>query len=73
MLDGVYRRSAGEPAFEAARAPARAELEGVLDKIIVRLMKMLTRQGHLVEEEGVSYIADMDAHNPLTSLRKLPL
>jgi hypothetical protein len=28
------------------------KLEGLLDKIIVRLMKMFTRQGHLVEEEG---------------------
>jgi hypothetical protein len=32
-------------------------------------MKMLTRQGHLVEEEGVSYIADMDADYPLASLQ----
>ena len=32
-------------------------------------MKMLTRQGHLVEEEGVSYIADIDADNPLASLQ----
>ena len=44
-------------------------MEGLLDKIIVRLMKMLTRQGHLVEEEGMSYIADIDADNPLASLQ----
>jgi hypothetical protein len=35
-------------------------LEGLLAKIIARLMKMLTRLGYLVEEEGVSYIADID-------------
>ena len=52
-----------------ARAPTRAELEGLLDKIIVRLMKMLTRQGYLVEEQGVSYIADIDPDNPLRSLQ----
>ena len=69
LLDGVYRRTEGEPAFQAARAPTRAELEGLLDKIIVRLMKMLTRQGHLVEEQGISYIADIDADNPLASLQ----
>ena len=69
MLDGVYRRTEGEPDFQEARAPTRAELEGLLDKIIARLMKMLTRQGHLVEEEGVSYIADIDADNPLASLQ----
>jgi hypothetical protein len=54
VLDGVYRRIAGDPEFQEARAPTRAEFEGLLDKIIVRLMKMLTRQSHLVEEESVS-------------------
>jgi hypothetical protein len=46
------------------RAPTRAELKGLLDKIIAWLMKMLTRLGYLVEEQGVSYIADIDADNP---------
>ena len=32
-------------------------------------MKMLTRLGYLVEEQGVSYIADIDADNPLASLQ----
>ena len=69
LLDGVYRRTGGEPAFQAVRAPTRAELEDLLDKIIVRLLKMLTLQGHLVEEEDVSYIADIDADSPLASLQ----
>ena len=30
-------------------------------------MKMLTRLGYPVEEQGVGYIADIDAHNPLAS------
>ena len=45
------------------------ELEGLLEKIIARLMKMLTRLGYLVEEQGVSYFADIDADNPLRSLQ----
>jgi hypothetical protein len=69
VLDGVYQRTEGEPDFQEARAPTRAELEGLLDKIIARLMKMLTRLGYLVEEQGVSYIADIDADNPLASLQ----
>ena len=69
MLDGVYRRTEGEPIFEEARAPTRDELQGLLDKIITRLMKMLTRLGHLVEEEGMTYMAEMDADNPLVSLQ----
>jgi hypothetical protein len=69
VLDGVYRRSGGEPVFEQARAPTRAALQGLLDKIIARLLKMLTRQGYLVEEQGMTYIADMDTDNPLASLQ----
>ncbi len=41
----------------------------MLDKIIARLLKMLTRLGYLVEEQGVTYMANMDADNPLASLR----
>jgi len=60
VLDGVYRRAEGEPDFQATRAPTRAELEGILEKIVARLMKMLTRLDYLVAEEGVSYLADLD-------------
>ncbi|MSP36821.1 MAG: hypothetical protein EXR25_13945, partial [Limnohabitans sp.] len=49
-LDGVYRRTEGEPEFQEARGPSRDELAGLLDKIIARLMKMLTRLGYLIEE-----------------------
>ena len=48
VLDGVYRRTEGEPVFQQARAPSRDELAGLLDKIIARLMKMLTRMGRPV-------------------------
>jgi hypothetical protein len=41
----------------------------LLAKIIGRLMKMLTRLGYLVQEQSVSYIADIDADNPLASLQ----
>jgi len=69
VLDGVYRRTEGGPAFQKARAPTRNELEGLLDRIIARLMKMLTRQGHLVEEQGMTYLADIGADSPLRSLQ----
>jgi hypothetical protein len=54
VLDGVYRHTEGEPIFKEARAPSRDELKGLLDRIIARLMKMLTRSGHLVEEQGMT-------------------
>jgi Putative transposase len=66
VLDGVYRRTEGEPDFHEARAPSRDELAVLLEKIIARLLKMLILD-HLVEEEGVRYIADVDADNPLAS------
>ena len=69
VLDGVYRRTGGKPVFQAARAPSRDELGGLLDKIIARLMKLLTRLGTLVEEQGMTYMADMDADNALASLQ----
>ena len=69
VLDGVYRRTEGEPVFQAARAPSRDELAALLAKIIERLLKMLTRLGYLVEEQGMTYMADRDADNPLRSLQ----
>jgi hypothetical protein len=56
--------------FSRRRAPpTRDELQGLLDNIIARLMKMLTRKGCLVEEKGMTYLADIDADKPLASLQ----
>ena len=61
VLDGVYRRSAeAEPAFVEAPTPTDEALQAVLQKIIKRTMKLLTRRGVLVEEEGSTYMADND-------------
>ncbi len=61
MLDGVYRRTGGEPVVQQARAPTGEALQGLLEKIIVRLMKALTRLGYLVEEEDMSYLVDCNS------------
>jgi hypothetical protein len=42
---------------------------GLLDKIIARVMKRLTRLGYLVGEHGMTYLADTDADNPLALLQ----
>ena len=55
------RRTDGEPAFVEVAAPTDQDLQALLHKIIARLMKLLTRRGVLVEEEGSSYLADGDA------------
>ncbi len=59
VLDGVYRRGAdGVPDFVEAGAPTDEELHALLQTVIARLMKMLTRQagrGH-----GQTYLTEPD-------------
>ena len=58
MLDGVYRTTGeGVPVFRPAPALTSEKLQVLLGKIITRILRRLTR-GHLVEEEGVTYVAD---------------
>ena len=62
VLDGVYRRSAdGAPVFVEVPALTDEALQAVLHKIITRTMKLLTRKGVLVEEQGQTYMADNDS------------
>ena len=70
MLDGVYHTSTeGAPVFHPAPALTGEKLQALLDKIITRVLRLLTRQAHRVEEEGVTYVADahgiIDADNLL--------
>jgi hypothetical protein len=69
VLDGIYVISEGEAVFQEAHAPTPGELQALLVKIITRLLRLLTRQGHLVEEQGMTYMADIGSDNPLTPLQ----
>ena len=69
MLDGVYRVIEGVPVFHAVRAPAVEQLQALLSRIIKRLIRLLTRQGYLVEEEGMTYLADTDPKSALAPLQ----
>ena len=74
VLDGVYHIDAeGAPVFHAAPALTGEKLQALLGKIITRILRVLTREGHLVEEEGVSYVADaqgiIDPDNLLAPLQ----
>jgi len=61
VLDGVYRGDTeGEPVFVEVPPPTDEALQTVLHKIITRTMKLLTRRGVLVEEQGQTYLADAD-------------
>ncbi len=42
---------------------------GLLEQIVARLMKLLMRRGYLAEEQGMTWLADTDAENPLAPLQ----
>jgi len=61
VLDGVYRcDTERESVFVEASAPTDEVLQAVLHKITTQLMKLLTRKGVLVEEQGQTTMADDD-------------
>ena len=69
VLDGVYQRIEHGPVFQEASAPSTEMLQALLVKLITRLMKLLTRRGLLIEEQGVRYLAGIDADQALTPLQ----
>lgn len=69
VLDGVYRRTEGEPVFQQTRAPTSDALRGLLDKIIARLLKRLPRLGYFVQGEGMTYLANIDPDKRLAPLQ----
>ncbi|MFT4103244.1 MAG: transposase [Burkholderiaceae bacterium] len=58
VLDGVHRRGAdGVPVFIEARAPTDEQIEAVLlQTLITRLRRLLTRQGVLVQDLGETWL-----------------
>ena len=61
VLDGVSRCDAdGVPAFVEVDAPTDEELHALLQTVITRLMRMLTRLGVLAEDMGQTYLAEPD-------------
>ena len=69
VLDGIYRSTGDEALFHEARAPNGDELQGLLEKIVMRLMRLLTRRGYLVEQQGMTYLTDIAADDPLKPLQ----
>jgi hypothetical protein len=69
VFDGVYCTTDGVPVFHAVRAPTTGQLQALLSRIIKRLMRLLTRQGYLIEEQGITYLADTDPESALAPLQ----
>ena len=51
------------------RPPTAEQLQSLLSQIIKRIMKALTRNGALIEEEGMSYLAEMETDAALAPLQ----
>ncbi len=60
MLDGVYDTTGDVPVFHPVRAPTAGQLQTLLNQIIKRVMKLLTRLGYLVEEQDMIFMAETD-------------
>ncbi len=68
-LRDAHRNSEGVPRFQEARAPTVDEMHDLLAKIITRILRMLTRQGHLIEESGMTYLAHTEGDRGLTPIQ----
>ncbi len=64
VLDGVYDTTGEVPIFHPVRAPTPEQLNTLLNQIIRRLMKLLTRQGYLVEEQDRIFMAETPTDPP---------
>ena len=57
FLDGVYRVDGDVPVFQPVRAPTAEQLQTLLTRIIKRIMKLLTRKGYIIEEQGMPLVS----------------
>ena len=69
FLDGVYRTDGDVPVFQPVRAPTAEQLQALLSQIIKRIIRLLTRKGYLIEEQGITYLAEADADLAMAPLQ----
>ena len=69
FLDGVYRITDEGPVFQPVRTPTAEQLQTLLNQVIKRVMKLLTRLDYLIEEQGVTYMAETDSDSAMTPLQ----
>ena len=55
--------------FHPVKAPTAEQLHTLLHQIIQRIMKCLTRQGYLMEEQGMTYLADTETDTAMAPLQ----
>ncbi len=64
-----YKATSRVQTFHAVRASAAGQLQVLLIRIVWRIMRLLTRNGYLVEEQGMTYLGDTDPEAALAPLQ----
>jgi CheY-like chemotaxis protein len=72
VLDGVYDTTGEVAVFHPVRAPTAEQLQALLNQIIKRAMKLLTRLGYLVEEQDMVFMAETDTGERRDRRRERP-
>ena len=66
---GVYGTISAEPVFHPVRALTTVQLQTLLNQIIKRVMKLLTHKDYLIEELGITYMAEVDMDTAMSLLQ----
>ena len=69
VLDGVYHRRGEQVEFRRVDAPTLDEISQLLDRLVKRLLKLLTRRGHLVEDQGQTFLEGEIDEGALSTLQ----
>jgi len=69
VLDGVYYHSGEEIIFRRVNSPTKAELVQLLERIVKRLLRLLTRRGYLIEDQGQTYLEGEGEESALSNLQ----
>lgn len=73
VLDGVYRVHNDTLELCSVRTPTVGQLQALINQIIKRIMKALTRHGALIEEEGVTCLAEIETDVPWHLYNRQPV
>jgi len=69
VLDGVYRIENGQPVFHPVASPTTAELAHLLERIVQRVLALLTRRGYWVEDHDTAYLQELNPDEALSPLQ----
>ena len=69
VIDGVYCLRGGKATFQYVAAPTTEEMARLVERIAMRVMRLLTRRGYLIEEDGVAVLEKGEGDETLEPLQ----